>query len=279
VTSVRGGAGLGDALYVQAIARHMVGRGMCDVEVCTEWPDVFRPLGDKVKLSPFRRRPITHLAHYSLRRGITGTSQFEDCCIQARVAGPVDLRIDWTPVNAALVSRLRSCGRPVVLVQMPRTPFDRTDGFGAEFLPDVAMIQRAIDKLRDKAFLVQIGKGRPERFDGKRLVAFAGYGGIDLDLANTTSVADVIDAAFAADAFLGQCSFMVPLAESFAKPALFVWSRRGLNSPHQVIRQMAPAKVLHRKDKCRAVIDDCSDSELAGNIDALCRSLRSPVAA
>lgn len=254
--SVRGGAGLGDAIYVQGVARHFVQEGQT-VEVCTAWPDIFRPLNGHVMLSPFRRKPIDRLAHYANRRGIGGTTQFEDCCINAGIGAKLALRLDWSPVNKDLVAHLRSVAKPVVVVQMPRAPFGRTDGFGMEFLPDCSVIQKAIDHVAGRAYLVQIGHGEPlYRFEN-----------IDLDLTNKTSVSDVIDIGYAAAGFLGYCSFIVPLGECFEKPVLVVWSRRGLKSPHEVIRQMTPQKILVPQFS-RAVMDDASDEKIAGEADA-----------
>lgn len=265
--SIRGGAGLGDAIYVAGVARHLLARGEA-LEICTSFPDIYRQMQGRYRFASYRRAPVDIVAHYTGRRDKAGTSQFADCCITAGLPADLEFRLDWKPQNLDLIERLRAAGKPIIVVQMPRAPFARIDGFGAEFLPDCRTIQRAIERLKGRAFLVQIGTGK----------ALHKFEGLDLDLANATSVTDVIDVAFAADAFLGQCSFMVPLAESFSKPALFVWSRRGLKSPHEVIRQMTPKKVLHRST-CRAVIDDCSEAELFKEIDALCEQVRSPVAA
>lgn len=231
--SIRGGSGLGDALYVQAIARYLIGQGN-RVEACSAWADVFRPLGDKVTVSPFRRERINRLAHYASRRGVVGTTQFEDCCLTAGIREPVELRLDWRPQGPTL---LRRASRPIVAVMLPRAPMDRKDGFGAELLPDCAVLQRAVDRLKGRASLVQIGKGAP----------LYQYRGLDLDLANKTTVSELLDVASEVDGFLGYPSFVIPLAESFDKPALIVWSERGLQSRHLVIRQMTPQKLLHGK--------------------------------
>jgi hypothetical protein len=265
--SIRGGAGIGDALYLQSVARHFVEKGEA-IEACCDWPDVFRPLAGKVKVSPFRRKPIDRLAHYSARRAIAGTTQFEDCCIQAGIRDRVDLRLDWQIVNVGLVEMLRATGKPIVVVQLPRAPFGRTDGFGKELLPDCRRIQDAIDRLSGRAFLVQVGKGAP----------WFQFEGIDLDLVDRTSVAEMIDIGLAADAFLGYVSFIVPLAESFSKPALLVWSRAGLNSRHEVIRTIQPQKILHGP-LSRWVMDDCSSEHLRNAVDALCDEIGRKVAA
>lgn len=264
--SIRGGAGIGDALYLQSVARHFVERGE-SVEACCDWPDVFRPLACNVRVSPFRRYHIDRLAHYSVRRGVAGTTQFEDCCIQAGIRDPVDLRLDWKVVNAGIVEMLRASGKPIVAVQMPRAPFGRTDGYGKELLPDCRRIQQAIDLLSGRALLVQVGKGEP----------WFRFNGIDIDLVDRTSVSELIDIGFAADAFLGYVSFIVPLAESFSKPALLVWSSAGLNSRHDLVRTIAPRKILHRSSS-KWIMDDCREEELVGAVDALCEQIRNPLA-
>lgn len=249
--SIRCGSGLGDSLYLQGAVRHLVARGAA-LEVCTDWPDVFRPLAGQVLVSPFRRE-VDIRAHYAPRKRIPGTDQFQDVCIMAGIRGPVDFRLDWQPQNLALIERIRGDGRwPVVLVLLPRTPMDRKDGFGDALLPARGAMQASIDALRGRARLVQVGRG-----DARYQLA-----GIDLDLANSTGVADLIDAAWSADGFLGYVSFFVPLAESLRKPALFVWSRRGLDSPTDFIAQITPRKILHRATS-RHVIDDCGADEIA----------------
>ena len=127
---------------------------------------------------------------------------------------------------------------------MPRTPMGRTDGFGKTLLPDCRAIQVLIDEARDTHRIVQIGAGQP----------LFNFRGLDLDLANRTTVAETIDAVSVADRCLGYVSFLVPLAESLDKPATFVWSQRGLKDGQPFISSITPAKVLH-KATSRAVID------------------------
>lgn len=272
--SIRGGSGLGDSLYLQAIVRHLIQKGE-SVEACTDWPDLFEPLAilakGRLELSPFRRTDVDRIAHYVSRKSVPGTSQFEDCCIRAGVAGPIDLRLDWEVKATATAAffemrpgQMRASGQalwPVILVALPRSPMGRSDGFGAELLPDCRAIQRIIDRLHGRAFIVQVGAGEP---------MFA-FDGLNLDLANRTTVRQLIDVASLADGFIGYPSFMVPLCESFAKPGLFVWSRRGLNASGvrpDFIRTITPGKVLHRETS-RAVLDDVYSPDLDEAADAL----------
>lgn len=256
--SIRSGKGLGDSLYLQGVARHLVEKGE-QLEVCTGWPDVFRPLADKVKVSPFRRDRVDRVAHYINRKRVPGTDQFADCCISAGIREPVEFRLDWKLVNPGWVEVLGRGRRPVILVQLPRAPMDRLDGYGMDLLPDCQTIQRAIDALRARgAFIVQIGRG----------AALYNFRDVDLDLANTTNVADAIDLAWLCDGMLGYCSFFAPLADCLNKPALFVWSRKGLKSPNEFIRQIVPAKIFN-KPTSRTLMDDCTAEELSREVDAL----------
>lgn len=256
IARIRCGRGLGDSIYLYAVVRHLVAKGI-RLEVCSDWPDVFRALAGKVSVVPFTRANVKYLAHYASRKA-QKTKQFEDCCINAGITEPVDLVLDWSPVNMALVERLRGVGKPVIYVQLPRAPMGRTDGFGREILPDCRRIQAVIDRIGSRAYFVQVGKGKP-LFD---------FTGIDLDLANQTTVSDVIDIGYASDAFLGYCSYMVALAEALNKPELVVWSRKGLKAIDQYIARITPQKILQRESS-RFVIDDCSDEQLCEAADAL----------
>lgn len=257
MNAIRGGSGLGDSIYVAAVVRHLLARGHGPLEVCSDYPDVFRQL--PVTVSPFRRDRIRYLAHYSARKALD-TKQWQDICITAGLERDAELRLDWKVGSAHLIAQLRelAAGRPIVLVQLPRAPMGRVDGFGMELLPDCRVLQGAIDALQGRALVVQIGAG-PALFD---------FTGIDVDLAGATTVTELLDLACAADALLGYVSFLVPLAEVFDKRALLVWSRRGLRSRTSYVRQITPAKVLS-KATSRHVVDDCTAAELREAVDAL----------
>jgi len=253
VIVIRSGAGLGDSLYLQAVVRHMLlTRDVGKIEARTYFPEVFLPFGNRVITSAFDRRGCSHIAHYSLRKKEV-TDQFRDCCIQAGIRESVDLVLDWNPVNEELVRTLRryAGAKPIIFVGLPRLPMDRSDGYGAELSPDFTVIQRIINEIKGEAVLVQVGKGKP-------LFEFAG---LDFNLANETSVSEAIDVGYAADGFLGYVSFLVPLAESFSKPGLYVWARRGLASRTEYVRLITPDKVLHRRSSA-AIFDDAAEAEI-----------------
>jgi hypothetical protein len=259
VRTMRGGRGLGDTIYLQSIAAEFVkdGHPIC---VASDYPEVFTPLGRKVRVIAFTRVGITILAHYSMRKGAEGTTQFQDMCLAAGFRRGVDLRLDWKVADQAIVDRVQAAGRPVVCVQLPRAPMGRTDGFGAEVLPNCERIQEAIDMIGDRATLVLLGSGR----------ALYNFSGIDIDLTGKTSVSQLLDVASVSAGFVGYPSFFVPLAESFNRRSLIFWSTAGLRSAQPFISSITPAKVLHKKTS-RAILDTASEGEISDAVESLLR--------
>jgi hypothetical protein len=234
VRRIRAGSGLGDSIYLQSIARHLVGLGW-QLRVCTSYPDVF-PL--PVQLAPFTRFDIDHRFHYLEGLDNTATNQFEDMC-----RGPtgmpglskVELRLDWQVRNSKLVERVQQVAgdRPILIVHAGREPMDRKDHFGSDLLPQASAVARALTVVRERYFAVAVGQG-PRLYEPQ----------VDLDLHNQTSVADLIDLVSISARALCQISFMLPLAESLGKPLLCVFAERGLVSRNPHLRKLTPAKVL-----------------------------------
>jgi hypothetical protein len=263
--SIRSGRGLGDSLYLQGVVRYYVEKGYKGLEVCSDYPDVFRPLDGRVNVVPFRRRMVDRIAHYTNRKGLPNTHQFQDCCLSAGIQEHVPFVLDWDIMNVDLVERVKYFGQRIALVQLPRYPMARADAYGIELLPDCKTIQRAVDRLRKLDYcVIQIGQGNP-------LFQFKN---ISLDLANKTTVSDVIDLAWSSDMILGYCSFAAPLAECLNKPALFVWSTAGLVSQDDFIRLITPKKILGSK-RSRTVLDTCSDEEMEEVLCAIHNEIRS----
>ena len=239
-TILRGGSGLGDAIYLRPIAEFLVRNGH-KVTVCTNFPDVFT--GASVTVEPFRRDRVTMVAHYVGGKNNPATTLWQDMCAHAGVIAP--LSFTWAPRNGALLKRIRqdAAGRPVLLVHGGREPMGRLDKFGIELLPVEGAFNATIAAL-DDCFKVRIGRG-------DQLYPVT----CDLDLTNNTSVADVIDIAWASAGVVSMCGFPVPLAEALDKPALFIWSSRGLVSAQGFIKTVTPAKILS-KGSSRFVVDD-----------------------
>lgn len=262
--SIRGGKGLGDSLYLQSVVRHIIKCDRQPLKVASNYPDVFLPLGDKVKVIPFTRTGIDITAHYVNRKGFTETTVFRDCCISAGIKNYPELRLDWPQADNELVENIRKPGKPVVIVQMPRAPMARSDGMGMELLPDCKRIQQIIDAVKPYSTIVQVGAGESLfKFDG-----------IDIDLANRTTVRELLDVSAAASGFIGYCSFILPLAESLHKPCMMVWSRRGLESKELFIRRVTPKKMIEHAST-QYLIDDCGQYEMDEALNVFLRQIKS----
>lgn len=237
---IRGGQGLGDSLYVQSVARYYLMNGR-PLAVRSAHPDVFRPLG--LPVIPFSRDRGAIVAHYVQRKGEPGTSQWQDVCISAGIPRETEMRLDWKLLNPANADYFLGVRRPVIAVLLPRHGMNRNDGFANELLPNWKTLDQLI---QCDAYKVQIGQGD----------ALYKFHGIDLNLANKTSIGDMLDIASMVDGFVGWCSFMLPLAESLQKPFFSLWSARGMKSRNGFISTLTPQKVIHRKDLAYNAIDD-----------------------
>lgn len=233
---IRSGRGLGDSIYLRAIAGYLVARGDT-VTALSDYPDIFIDSGTKVE--PFTRAGANiRVAHYTHTMQDQSLTQYAEMLRSAALPEDVPLRFNWRVRNRALVDAVqeRAAGRPLILVHGGRAAMQRTDGFSADMLPQREAFNAVLHAL-DACYSVRIGAG-PHVYD---------IAGIAEDLRDRTSVSDLLDLAVTCDGIVAQCSFAVPLAEVFDKPLLAVWAARGLKTDrNQYIRHVTPAKVLQK---------------------------------
>ena len=241
---MRGGSGLGDAIYLRVVAEHFVSCGKF-VTVCSDFPDVF--IGSGVdKVQPFDRFNIDVLAHYTAGKRDPTTNQWQDMCHSAKILTPLPLRFTWEVKNNGLIDSIKdqAAGRRVIVVHGGRTPMGRVDGFGKELLPKREAFGIVLDEL-GHCFTVRVGK-EPDIYPLP----------VSLNLNGSTSVTDLLDLGVSCDGVVGQCSFAIPLAEVFDKPLLCIWAAHGMQyNMHPYIQQITPKKVLS-KPTSKFVVDD-----------------------
>lgn len=240
---IRSASGLGDSVYLRAIAEHFARRGE-KVVACTNYPDVFK--SSPVTPEPFRRTDVDIVAHYVTGKARPGTTQWQDVCIAAGVAEPVPFSFQWWRGSTGLAERVRALAGdlPVVLVHGGRVPMNRTDGFGLKLVPERRAFEAVLEAVAGSCYLVAVG--------GNSLRPDAGGDCIfdlpcDFDLRGATTVPELLDLFQACDGVVAQVSYAVPMAEVFDRPLLAVWSTEGLADPHPYVRQIAPAKVLSKE--------------------------------
>lgn len=252
ILKMRAGSGLGDSIYLQSIARYFVEQGH-DVEVSTDYPDVFLPLAPHYRTIPMlKAQPFNVIAHYTQRRQNPAyrEDQFQSMCITAGIPADTELRMDWVVRNQALVDDVtrRAAGRKIVLVTLPREPFGRVDGMGLSLFPDCRLIDAMVAHFGDRAFVVQVGalKAKSDGREYKARPLFT-YKRVDLDLTDKTSISDLLDLSLTADLNIGQCSWIIPMAESFNKPLIVLWGHGVRTDRNAFMQSVTPEKVLHGK--------------------------------
>lgn len=259
--TIRAGRGLGDSIYLASICRHL-GESGKRLTVLSDYPDVFAGVEGVQLVEPFRRINSDIVAHYAGGKGNPKTTQFTDMCGCAGIHTVPELRLPWRegPMPAAM----SALGAPYICVMLPRAPMNRVDGFGAELMPKPSVLCRALDRINRNHAIVQVGSGKP-MFD---------LGPFAADMANKTTVQEMVDIVRGAAGFFGYPSFMIPLAESFRKPVFCVWSSAGLKSRTEFIRQITPAKLLHHVADDFHVVDDWTTEKIQETADEFLRRLQ-----
>lgn len=255
---IRGGSGLGDSIYLRPVVEHYLKLGF-QVVVMSDYREVFHCT--EARVEPFTRQNCNVIAHYSSRKSRMDTNQWQDIAINAG-APDLELSFQWEVQNRALIEDLqrRAAGRPIVMVNGGRPPMGRADGYAREMLPTSEAFDAVLDSL-DACFTVEVGKGN-ELFPLRTA----------LDLTDETTPADLLDIAKVAAGLVGQCSFMIPLAEAFDKPLLVLWASAGLTSGTEFIRQCTPQKILS-KATSSWVMDDLPAEEIAERARAWAQSI------
>lgn len=228
---IRGGSGLGDAIYVRVVAEWYISRGY-PVTACCNWPDLF--IGSGCHVEGFSRSNIDCCAHYTQGKRMPHTTQWQDVCRMAGVPMDLPFRFEWKVQNKPRVHRALKAahGRKLILVQGGKVPMARRDGFGKELLPEKEAFDEVLSHFTD-CFLVQIGTGQ--------LV----YRPAHIEHAYTdTTIAELVDLFRVCDGVICQPGFAVPAAEVFDKPVFAVFAEQGLKCNNDFLNAITPKKLL-----------------------------------
>lgn len=240
--------GLGDAIYVRAVALHLLDRGN-SVTVYTRWPDVFADL--TVALGTIEERielersgvTVSHVA-FSYKQKVPG-SEFALRCQGAGIKEPVDLSLRWKVRNQPLLDKIKAdaSGRkififqPLKVMRNPRwAPF--------------AINRNAYRKVvRDHRGFYRIKLGHPPSVvddDGLEC---------ELDMYGKCFVFDTFDICTIGDLFFGEGCFIITIAEALDKPSIRMFSRRAANSGTAAAN--LDGDLYHKKHLGTCIYDDC----------------------
>jgi len=255
---IRCGQGIGDSIYLQAVVHDLLREGYSNLEVCTNYPEIFahlnpRKVYDKSNklvldqksgsfdIIPFTRSGCHVIAHYTSRKKIAGTCQFEDCYLTAGWTKQIDPKFEFKIPEkvASHAKQIRSDnpGKLLVVYQSLRPAMGRTDGFGDELVPSEDSMKAVLSSLPAHT-VIKIGQGDPDSIH------------CDLDLVNKTNLNESLGYFCSADIIIGQCSLIIPLAECRKIPLIIVFGNRIRTSEHPFLRSICPEKLLlrHRRN-------------------------------
>lgn len=243
-----GSRGLGDALYVRAVALYLLERGE-KLAIFTQWPDVFTDLAVTVRpLTAYTGREDLHHVVSCLHCRVCPVKvmdKFTLSCRQAGIEDDVPLRVDWRPRNPALVERIRrkAGGRPVLLYQPPKIAGSDEQ---REQEPSREAFCRVIDHYAGTHYRVKTGHGKYVH----------GYGACEMDLFGKLTVTDALDLCTVADLSFSTPSFLGIMAEAQDKPHLCMFTRRAAVSPYVRARNLTPARFFHKPELGTAIYDE-----------------------
>lgn len=248
--NLNGSKGLGDALYVRAVARHLIWKEGKEVTVFTRWPEVFRDLPLKVKaLGDVTGREDLHnvvsCGHCRVQQPAS-LDFFTLACRQAGIVDEVDLYIDWKIKDQNLVDGIRrqAKGRRVFVYQSPK----KSSGAEQEAMrPNRAAFNRFVANHAD-CFRVRLG--HPGFVEDDQDAP------CELDLFGKVSVTDALDVGAGADLMFSDPSFITVMAESMGKRFTAMLSRRAETFPNIRARAATADRLFHNKNLLTVVYDE-----------------------
>lgn len=218
LTHIAGPKGLGDAIYVRAIALHLIGQGKT-VAVSTHWPDVFfgvpvtivPPSGNELHIGFSLRHPLDD----GIYSEFAGMNQFDIWCRRAGIAEPVKFDIQWQVQNRNLVRLIRrkAAGRKILVYQ----PRKKENPLSPRRNPFYAWAHERSDCYRVRV-------GHPQFVEGA-------VSDCEMDLVGKTGVTDILDVATVADLFFGDLSYLGIVADALGKRSVCMLSREIAASP------------------------------------------------
>lgn len=250
--------GLGDAIYLRAVALHFLGRGE-HLKIWTRWREVFTGLGvefadaDAVDTLIAKRereprhdlRNVTACLHCRVPY-IMARDKFALACLQAGIEDEIELRMCWSVSNASLVSAVRSKadGRPILIYQPPRHANNAPERV---LQPHRAAVFKFLESRGD---YLRVKIGHPEfTVDGPDLPC-------DLDLYGKTSVPEAFDLISDADLVFGENCFLPVAAQAMDRSFVLMMSRRALTSNLNKVRGITPERMVQKPHLGRVIFDE-----------------------
>jgi hypothetical protein len=254
---LKGASGLGDTIYGYPIVRYYAQKHD-EVYYMTNYPELFKTIPNAkcfkheklnyIRLPDGQRQPIDIRFTYCGRKYTSGSSQFTDSRISAGVKEPIELKIPWQTRNQKLIDSINDkCGgKKVCIISAPYEPFGREDQWGAILRIQPDIMQRIVDKYKNKLYFILIGNE----------YTLHTIKNVNLNLINKTSVSDLFDLVKRCDYGISQIGNMLPLCECQGKKNFIIFSKKAMESENRFISAITPEKTIHYKNLNISVTDD-----------------------
>lgn len=240
--------GLGDAIYLRALALHCLNAGE-RVEVCTRWPEVFAGLPVKIR-SADRFDDYDALSHmvaclHCQVPHIRKIDKFRLACLQAGIAEPVELKLNWAVRNRPLVETIteKAAGKPILLFQPLKLAHNEEQKL---MQPNAAAYSGFINS---KAEFFRVKVGDAACVEKSQLDC-------DLDLIGKASISDVFDIATATDVIFGEMSYLPILAQAMDRKFTAMFSRRGIDSKNKRASGVTPERLIQKPHLATVLFDE-----------------------
>lgn len=237
--------GLGDALYVRAIALYL--QRFAEVRVRSLWPEVFSDMRIAVEMANNREwiegrtTEVRHVvAGYHWRiRSLLAISHFSLACAVAGFEDdPIKLDLQWrSAASSDLLARIRNAaaGRPVLVYQSVKRCYDAEQ---RDLHPRREAFNRLLQHHAPTHFRVRLGHANSVDNDPEAPR--------ELDLFGETSVREALNVVSAADLVLAASpSYMTIAAEGMNRKLIALFSARARTSRFIRAQNWTPERALH----------------------------------
>lgn len=207
--------GLGDAIYLRAVALHLLERKE-QVEVYTPWPELFTDIPVVLNLHLSPPRDIVWLRYDLNAPAIPGLNEFKVRCLNAGIKDSVELRLDWKVKNKELVDKVlrEAAGRQIFFYQPTRKVKTAAQASWAPRRDAFNSFVRA----HNDYFRIKVGHPGWVQLDCEQEC--------ELDLCGKCSIHDAFDIATVADLFFGEPNHVTTLAQALDKPFTMMLPRK-----------------------------------------------------
>jgi hypothetical protein len=241
--SYRGAGGLGDAVYLYPVLKHVLTHGGA-AEVLTVYADIYTPLRKLglVISDRYAKNPDIN-CRYGDRYHSKTTTTYQDTLTLAGLDLSIPLELEYEREEPPRLKGVN--GRKVCLVRSPAYPMKGREDTRI-LIPDLKKTQYIIDAYRDEVFFVQVGNRN-------------GYEGIlqglGQDLSGALTIRQLLTLVDMSDMVLTLPSFLLPFSEALSKKCFVLFSGMAMRTPRKFYHLITPSKIINKKNIVHHAID------------------------